>query len=133
MWRSGGPFSTAFDTVLRPHRGAAAGLARCGTEGAGPGVPTLYKPVPQAARSDPQFHDLAAFLPSRSRFLFPPLTLSGRSPRRVCLLSKGSWRTVRDDKLRAMSPADIANRLWNYCHFTEADGMNYGDYVERRF
>ena len=30
-----------------------------------------------------------------------------------------------------MSPADIVNKLWNYCHVLRDDGMSYGDYVEQ--
>ena len=30
-----------------------------------------------------------------------------------------------------MSPADITNKLWNYCHVLRDDGMSYGDYVEQ--
>ena len=29
-----------------------------------------------------------------------------------------------------MSPGDIVNKLWNYCHVLRDDGMSYGDYVE---
>ena len=29
-----------------------------------------------------------------------------------------------------MSPSDITNKLWNYCHVLRDDGMSYGDYVE---
>jgi len=29
-----------------------------------------------------------------------------------------------------MSPADIVNKLWNYCNVLRDDGMSYGDYVE---
>jgi len=29
-----------------------------------------------------------------------------------------------------MSPADIVNKLWNYCSVLRDDGMSYGDYVE---
>jgi type I restriction enzyme M protein len=27
-----------------------------------------------------------------------------------------------------MSPADIVNKLWNYCNVLRDDGMSYGDY-----
>ena len=30
-----------------------------------------------------------------------------------------------------MSPADIVQKLWNYCHVLRDDGMSYGDYVEQ--
>jgi len=30
-----------------------------------------------------------------------------------------------------MSPADIVNKLWNYCSVLRDDGMSYGDYVEQ--
>ena len=30
-----------------------------------------------------------------------------------------------------MSPSDITNKLWNYCHVLRDDGMSYGDYVEQ--
>jgi len=30
-----------------------------------------------------------------------------------------------------MSPADIVNKLWNYCNVLRDDGMSYGDYVEQ--
>lgn len=30
-----------------------------------------------------------------------------------------------------MSPADITNKLWNYCNVLRDDGMSYGDYVEQ--
>ncbi len=30
-----------------------------------------------------------------------------------------------------MSPADVTNKLWNYCHVLRDDGMSYGDYVEQ--
>lgn len=30
-----------------------------------------------------------------------------------------------------MSPADIVQKLWNYCHILRDDGMSYGDYVEQ--
>jgi type I restriction enzyme M protein len=28
-----------------------------------------------------------------------------------------------------MSPADIAQKLWNYCNVLRDDGMSYGNYV----
>jgi len=30
-----------------------------------------------------------------------------------------------------MSPADIVQKLWNYCNVLRDDGMSYGDYVEQ--
>jgi len=30
-----------------------------------------------------------------------------------------------------MSPADIVQKLWNYCNVLCDDGMSYGDYVEQ--
>ena len=30
-----------------------------------------------------------------------------------------------------MSPADIVQKLWNYCNVLRDDGISYGDYVER--
>ncbi len=30
-----------------------------------------------------------------------------------------------------MSPADIVQKLWNYCHVNRDDGMSYGDYMEQ--
>ena len=30
-----------------------------------------------------------------------------------------------------MSPADIVQKLWKYCHVLRDDGMSYGDYVEQ--
>jgi type I restriction enzyme M protein len=30
-----------------------------------------------------------------------------------------------------MSPADIVQKLWNYCNVPRDDGMSYGDYVEQ--
>jgi type I restriction enzyme M protein len=27
-----------------------------------------------------------------------------------------------------MSPADIVQKLWNYCNVLRDDGMSYGDY-----
>ena len=30
-----------------------------------------------------------------------------------------------------MSPGDIVNKLWNYCHVLRDKGMSYGDYVEQ--
>jgi len=30
-----------------------------------------------------------------------------------------------------VSPADITNKLWNYCNVLRDDGMSYGDYVEQ--
>jgi len=30
-----------------------------------------------------------------------------------------------------VSPADIVNKLWNYCNVLRDDGMSYGDYVEQ--
>ena len=30
-----------------------------------------------------------------------------------------------------MSPSDITNKLWNYCHVLRDDGISYGDYVEQ--
>ncbi len=30
-----------------------------------------------------------------------------------------------------MSPGDIVNKLWNYCHVLRDEGMSYGDYVEQ--
>ena len=30
-----------------------------------------------------------------------------------------------------MTPADITNKLWNYCHVLRDDAMSYGDYVEQ--
>jgi type I restriction enzyme M protein len=30
-----------------------------------------------------------------------------------------------------MSPSDITNKLWNYCHVLLNDGMSYGGYVEQ--
>ena len=30
-----------------------------------------------------------------------------------------------------MSPADIVQKLWNYCNLLRDDGMSYGDYVEQ--
>ncbi len=30
-----------------------------------------------------------------------------------------------------MSPADIVNKLWNYCSVLRDDDMSYGDYVEQ--
>jgi type I restriction enzyme M protein len=29
-----------------------------------------------------------------------------------------------------MSPADIVQKLWNYCNVLRDDGMSYGDYEE---
>jgi type I restriction enzyme M protein len=30
-----------------------------------------------------------------------------------------------------MSPAQIVQKLWNYCNVLRDDGMSYGDYVEQ--
>jgi type I restriction enzyme M protein len=30
-----------------------------------------------------------------------------------------------------MSPADIVQKLWNYCNVLRDDGMSYGDYEEQ--
>jgi len=30
-----------------------------------------------------------------------------------------------------MSPADIVQKLWDYCNVLRDDGMSYGDYVEQ--
>ena len=30
-----------------------------------------------------------------------------------------------------MSPADVVQKLWNYCNVLCDDGMSYGDYVEQ--
>jgi type I restriction enzyme M protein len=30
-----------------------------------------------------------------------------------------------------MSPADIVQKLWNYCNVLRDDEMSYGDYVEQ--
>ena len=30
-----------------------------------------------------------------------------------------------------MTPANIVQKLWNYCNVLRDDGMSYGDYVEQ--
>ena len=30
-----------------------------------------------------------------------------------------------------MIPADIVQKLWNYCNVLRDDGMSYGDYIEQ--
>ena len=32
-----------------------------------------------------------------------------------------------------MSPADIVQKLWNYCNVLRDDGMSYGDYVDAAY
>ncbi len=57
-----------------------------------------------------------------------PRPFPGSRVRRYSL----SYRlTLRDDKMQPMSPSDVTNKLWNYCHVLRDDGMSYGDYVEQ--
>ena len=30
------------------------------------------------------------------------------------------------------TPAQLVQKLWNYCHFLRDDGLSCGDYVEQR-
>ena len=61
----------------------------------------------------------------RPRARAEPRPFTGSRVRRHSLSSR---LTLCGDKIQAMSPSDITNKLWNYCHVLRDDGMSYGDY-----